>query len=311
MRVITLALVGDTMLGRGVAAVLGRQAPESLVSGEVAALAAGADITLLNLECVISERGQRWPRKGKAFFFRAPPAAVAALRILGADCVTCANNHALDFGAVALLDTLSYLAAAGVLHVGAGRTLAEAQAPAVLDVDGFRVGVLGFTDHPADFAATVDGPGVAYVDLKRGLVGGLPEWVATAVDDLRERCDAVIVTPHWGPNMTARPLPYIRAAAHDLLAAGATLVAGHSAHVFHGIHRQGGQAVLFDLGDFLDDYATDPALRNDLGVLWRVSLDRSGVRDIEAVPLVLEYAYTRLATSAEIAAGPWSARLCG
>ena len=37
-----------------------------------------------------------------------------------------------------------------------------------------------------------------------------------------------------------------------------TLVAGHSAHIFHGVAR----SVLFDLGDFLDDYAVDRELRN-------------------------------------------------
>jgi poly-gamma-glutamate synthesis protein (capsule biosynthesis protein) len=304
--VITLALLGDTMLGRGVAKELDRRPAESLVSDEVARLARGADLTILNLECAISDRGEPWPEPGKRFFFRAPPAAVQTLRHLGVDCASCANNHALDFGRDALHDTLRYLDEAGIAHVGAGGDLAAARAPAILTTHGLRIGVLGFTDHPADFAATPDLAGVAYADLRTGP----PDWVLNAIGVLRECCDIVVATPHWGPNMTSAPLRYVQVAGAALLSAGATLVAGHSAHVFHPIVLAGNAAILYDLGDFIDDYATDPALRNDLGVLWRVSVDASGVRDVEAVPIVLEYAHTRLATLAEIGRYPvWTDRL--
>ena len=91
--------------------------------------------------------------------------------------------------------------------------------------------------------------------------------------------------------MTAEPLPRIRRAAAGLRAAGATLVAGHSAHVFHGVE----DGILYDLGDFLDDYAVDRELRNDLGLLFLVELDDAGPARLEAVPLRLEYCHTRLA----------------
>jgi poly-gamma-glutamate synthesis protein (capsule biosynthesis protein) len=88
--------------------------------------------------------------------------------------------------------------------------------------------------------------------------------------------------------MLAEPVAHVRAAARALLEAGATLIAGHSAHVFHGLDRR----ILYDLGDFLDDYAVDPKLRNDLGLLFLVDLDGD---KIEAIPLKLEFAHTRLA----------------
>src|ERR671936_2919120 len=91
--------------------------------------------------------------------------------------------------------------------------------------------------------------------------------------------------------MTQAPIPRVRETAAALVAAGATLVAGHSAHVFHGV----GGRVLYDLGDFFDDYAVDPLLRNDLGLLFLVDLDESGPRRLEAIPLKLDYCHTRLA----------------
>ena len=95
--------------------------------------------------------------------------------------------------------------------------------------------------------------------------------------------------------MTPSPVPHVRRAAGALVEAGATLVAGHSAHVFHGIAG----AVLFDLGDFLDDYAVDPGLRNDLGLLFLVTLDRAGPLRVEAIPLRLEFCFTRMAQGEE------------
>jgi poly-gamma-glutamate capsule biosynthesis protein CapA/YwtB (metallophosphatase superfamily) len=274
-----LALAGDTMLGRRVGEKIAAEGPGGLVADEVVALTREADLFVLNLECCISERGTPWPDPRKPFFFRAPPAAIEVLKRLGVDCVTLANNHALDYGPEALLDTLEHLSSAGVGWVGAGRNLEEAQAPALLEANGLRLAVLGGSDHPREYAAQPDAPGIAY---------GL-EWFAASI--ARLDADAVLVTPHWGPNMTAEPRRHVRRAAADLRAAGATLVAGHSAHVFHGV----APGVLFDLGDFLDDYAVDPELRNDLGLLFLVTLDEGGPRRVEAVPLKLDFCHTRLA----------------
>jgi poly-gamma-glutamate capsule biosynthesis protein CapA/YwtB (metallophosphatase superfamily) len=282
---ITLALAGDTMLGRGVAEALAERPPDSLVAPEVAEITRAVDLFVLNLECCISERGSPWPAPGKPFFFRAPPTAVETLRHLGVSCVTMANNHALDFGEEALADTLAHLESAGIAVVGAGPDVERARRPAVLDADEMRLAVVGLTDHPPDFAAGPDRPGVAFADLR----SGLPDWIGDAVTGAE--ADAVLASPHWGPNMTTEPVPHVRRAAEDLVAAGVALIAGHSAHVFHGVAGP----VIFDLGDFLDDYAVDPSLRNDLGILWLVTLDQRGPVSVEAVPLRLDYCFTRLA----------------
>jgi poly-gamma-glutamate synthesis protein (capsule biosynthesis protein) len=288
---VTVALAGDTMLGRGVARALATTPPEALVAPEVRAALGEADLVVLNLECCISERGRPWDAPGKPFFFRAPPRAVELLALLGTDCVTLANNHALDYGVDALADTLEHLAGAGIAAVGAGPDLERARRPATLAAGGLRVGVLGVTDHPPDFAASPDRPGVAYADLGHRL----PDWLAEGVG--AADAEVVLVTPHWGPNMTSAPVRHVRRAAAALVDAGATLVAGHSAHVPHGV----GGSVLYDLGDFLDDYRVHPGLRNDLSLLFLVTLDTCGPVRLEALPLKLEFCHTRLATGTDAA----------
>jgi poly-gamma-glutamate capsule biosynthesis protein CapA/YwtB (metallophosphatase superfamily) len=128
----TLALAGDTMLGRGVAEQLTAEPRAALIAAEVAECLAGADAFVLNLECCISHRGDPFPDPAKPFFFRAPPIAAQRLAELGVDAVTLANNHALDYGPSALLDTLSYLQATGIAAVGAGADLESARAPLIL-----------------------------------------------------------------------------------------------------------------------------------------------------------------------------------
>jgi poly-gamma-glutamate synthesis protein (capsule biosynthesis protein) len=276
-----LALAGDTMLGREVARALGSVPPSSLFAPELVGVVRSADLVLLNLECCISERGE--PAAGRVFHFRAPPAAAEALAYLGVGCVTLANNHALDYGPEALSDTFRHLQAAGIAWAGAGPDETTARAPVVLQAAGVRVTVVAVSDHPAEYAAGTRRPGIAHADLRGGVI---PRWLVPATD-----ADLVLVSPHWGPNMTREPVRHVRRAAAALVEAGAALVAGHSAHVFHGVAGR----VLYDLGDFLDDYAVDPVLRNDLGLLWLVDLDRMRPARLEAVPLKLDYCRTSLA----------------
>jgi poly-gamma-glutamate capsule biosynthesis protein CapA/YwtB (metallophosphatase superfamily) len=294
LRNVRVALAGDTMLGRLVAEEIERTRRAPL-DDEVVAVAAEADLFVLNLECCISARGERWPAAGKPFFFRAPPLAAELLAQIGVDGVTLANNHALDYGAEALLDTLEHLARVGIATVGAGEDEASARAAQTLSRGGFSLSLIAASDHPRDFAAGPHTPGIAFADLEADPSGG---WLARAVS---EASDPVLVTPHWGPNMTSRPPRYIKAAANALTEAGATLIAGHSAHVPHGAQGR----VLYDLGDFVDDYAVDRRLRNDLGLLFLVELDAAGPRTLEAVPLKLDFCRTRLATGDDAA---WIAR---
>jgi poly-gamma-glutamate synthesis protein (capsule biosynthesis protein) len=286
-----LALAGDTMLGRGVAARLAADPDVPLVADDVAAVAREADLFIANLECCLSDRGAPVASPGKPFFFRGPPAAAGRLAQLGVDAVTLANNHAMDFGPLALLDTLDHLRAAGIAVAGAGADEAQARRPAVLTARGVRVRLVAAGDHPAAFAAGPDQPGIAYADLRRAPP---PPWLRDASAPGAD-ADVVLVAPHWGPNMQAAPVPHVRRAAAALARAGATLIAGHSAHVPQGPSGR----VLFDLGDFLDDYAVDPVLRNDLGLLWLVTLGPSGPVRIEAVPLRLAFGVTRRASEDE------------
>ena len=286
-----IGLLGDVMLGRSVRDHL-REAPAAeLWSEEMRSLCGSLDLMICNLECSVSERGERTRRiPGKPFFFRGPAAAAEALRAIGVRAVSLANNHALDYEEDALADTLELLAGSGIAAGGAGAGTEAARRPVVAEAGGRRVGMLCVADHPHEYAAGPQKYGIAHAELQRGV----PDWLLEELAELSEVCELLIVYPHWGPNMSTSPASWQRQAAAALQDAGASLVAGHSAHVFHGIEWGEGGVVLYDLGDALDDYRVDPVLRNDLGVLaiWRPG---GNEEELELVGLKLEFCHTGVA----------------
>jgi poly-gamma-glutamate capsule biosynthesis protein CapA/YwtB (metallophosphatase superfamily) len=298
-----IALLGDVMLGRAVADALGGIEPQEVWAAELREIAASCDAVVCNLECCVSSRGERTRRvPGKPFFFRAPPRAISSLEAIGVGAVGLANNHALDYEQEALADTVEALRGAGIGFAGAGEDVSEARRGVVIEAGERRVGMVAVSDHPEEFAAADGSPGIAYADLRRGI----PAWLADELARLRGACDRVIAFPHWGPNMSTEPARWQREAAEAMQEAGADLVAGHSAHVFHGLGWTDGGPVLFDLGDALDDYAVDERLRNDLGLmaLWRPDVADA---ELELVGLALDFCRTRLAEGSE--AGWIAARL--
>ncbi len=288
---ITVALAGDTMLGREVGPRVATERFDKIIHPTIRDILAQADLTIVNLECCVSDRGEPWRLPGKPFFFRAPPRAAELLAWLGVDCANLANNHALDYGPLALRDTRQHLGNAGVLTVGAGVDVESARAWRLLDANDRQIGVLGVTDHPPAFAAGPDEAGVAFADLRHGV----PDWLKRHVGSMSSMVDLAIVTPHWGPNMTTEPPSYVQSAARALKESGAGLIAGHSAHVAHGVSGP----ILYDLGDFIDDYAVDERLRNDLGLIFLVTVDDDGPHTLEAVPIALDFCYTRPADDLE------------
>jgi poly-gamma-glutamate capsule biosynthesis protein CapA/YwtB (metallophosphatase superfamily) len=304
-----IGLLGDVMLGRGVAAelLMGKRC-EEVWDPELRAFGATLDLVVCNLECCLSARGRPTSRlRGKPFFFRGPPAGVGALQAIGVRAVGLANNHALDFGPQALADTLAFLDGAGIAVAGAGRGLAAPRRALVVLAGDTKVGLVAVSDHPVEYAAGRGEWGIAYADLR----AGPPDWLLREITAVRERCDVVVVFPHWGPNMATRPAGWQRNLAEALQSAGADLVAGHSAHLFHGVGWTSRGPVLYDLGDALDDYSVDPVDRNDLGLLavWRPGIPD---RELQLVGLRLDYARTRLAAGAD---AEWIAvrleRACG
>lgn len=293
MATVSLAFTGDVMLGRLVNAAL-VAAPPEYVWGNTLPTLHSANLLFANLECALTAHTIPW-RDGerKVFYFRADPGAVAALRVAGVDFVSLANNHAYDFGAEGLLETIAVLDRAGIAHAGAGPDLASARAPARLQANGIRVALVAFADHPRAWAAGTSRPGIQYtpVSLEEQAFANVRDALATA----RADADLVVFCIHWGPNMRSRPTPQFREFGHAVIDAGADIFWGHSAHVVQGVEVYKGHLILYDSGDFVDDYAVDVALRNDRSAIHLVHASTRGVERVELVPVEIRDSQVNLA----------------
>lgn len=275
------------MLGGLIPTQVGERWPERLITPEVAATAREADVVLLNLGSVISERVR--PESGpRTPLFHAPPAAVDVLGYLGVNCVTMTSRHLMEAGPQALIETFERLDAAGIRWVGAGVNERAARAPSMLTRAGSTVGVLAVTDR-AFGAAGPDSPGVAYCDLEHGI----PDWLNSAIRAMA--VDSVLIAPRWGPAIKPRPVPHVERAAVALRAAGADIVAGICGHSVQGA----GEGILYSVGNLLRRTTVDPEALNDFGFLFLITLDGHTLVEVEAVPLALDCGHTRLAQPTE------------
>ena len=296
----TVALVGDVMLGRGVNAALRTLRPEQ-PWGDVLPLLVSADLRIINLECALTDHEQPWMRTPKVFHFRADYSVIEVLRAARVDCCSLANNHTLDFEERGLLDTMEHLKAAGIRYAGAGLDREEAAQPVLLTAPSdrpTRLAILAFTDNEPPFAAGSDRPGTNYLPVS--LEPKVLHRIEAAVTAAREAgAEAVVFSNHWGPNMVQRPSALFRRFARAVIDCGADVYYGHSAHVFQGVEIYRGKPILYDTGDFIDDYAVDPRLRNDQSFLFRISLEESEFRRLELFPVALSYARAQLAKGSE------------
>lgn len=197
------------------------------------------DLTVINMECVVSDLGQPAPR---AFNFRCDKAALTSALEAGIDVASQANNHSLDFGREALVDSVANLRAAGIHPVGAGSDYEEAYSPALLEIRGWKIAVLGFGGVllSRSWLATDDRPGIASGDDRADMVA--------AVERAAEIADLVIVTIHWGMELDTQPRPDDIAHAEAMVAAGADIIFGHHQHRVGPLGEIDGKPVAWGLG---------------------------------------------------------------
>lgn len=248
------------------------------------------DARVVNLETSITRSDAFWPAKGVSY--RMSPENAVCLSAAGLDVCALANNHVIDFGLEGMADTLDTLDRLGIAHAGAGRTLEEAEAPAVVDRgERGRVLVLSVgtpsSGVPHAWRATARSPGVCVLsDLSAAAV----RQVRAVVERHARPRDVVVLSIHWGPNWGYEVTAEERRFAHAVIAeAGVHVVHGHSSHHVRGIEVFDGHLVLYGCGDLLTDYEGIhgyESYRGDLGLLYfpRVDVERGTLEALEMVP---------------------------
>ena len=250
--VTTVRVVGDIMLGRGVAAAQGSADPVAALH-PIGGHLADADLTVGNLESTLSTSG---PARQGTDSFAVPPETLSGLAELGVDALSLANNHTGDFGTGALLETVRSFRGSGVRAFGAGRDLAAALRPSVLTRHGVRFGFIGFNAIGETPRATPGRPGALSVRMlpRTGPLNRADLRAVTGtVRRLARRVDVVVVLPHWGTQYTHVAEPVQSRVARSLADAGADLVVGGHPHWVQGLQMLGDTLVMHSLGNLVFD----------------------------------------------------------
>ncbi|MBP1932907.1 CapA family protein [Ammoniphilus resinae] len=283
---ITLTFAGDTMMAGRVAGIVERKGMDYPFT-DAAPIFQDSDLTMVNLETPLSKRGSA---KDKEYTYRSDPRMAEALKKAGVDIVTVANNHALDYGIDAFLDTFDFLNQAGVSFVGGGKNTQEAYSPVTVEVKGKKVSVFGFSRvlAEANWHAGKDTPGMASAYD--------PELVYQAVEPIIGKSDYTIVLLHWGKELAEEPLPYQVELAHGLIDRGVDLVIGSHPHVLQGLEWYKDKLIAYSLGNFI--FTTSRVAEGRQSGILKVSL-LDDVITPEFIPMFIEGGAVHLATGVQ------------
>ncbi len=236
-RSFTLTAVGDIMLDRTVWRRIQHNGPGSILECVRDDLRS-ADITFANLECPLSTVGPHNPVEWCVF--RADPRAVAVLLDGGIDVVSLANNHTLNSGAEAMLQTIKHLEEAGVAYCGAAVEREHSWEPCLFEVDGLLIGFVACTDLSFEHGSwcKVDD------DMTR---------FAQRIGAAKSKCDLLVVSIHWGNEYQKVPTQRQQEVARTAIEAGADLIIGHHPHTLQGVGSYRGAPILYSCGNFVFD----------------------------------------------------------
>ncbi|MEX0939785.1 MAG: CapA family protein [Candidatus Babeliales bacterium] len=287
--IVIIGFTGDVMLGRLVNEKLKETSP-TYPWGNILPLLKKTNLNIINLETAITAHTKATP---KVFNFRTDPEHVETLKKGNIEVVNLANNHILDFGKEGLYETLNVLEKAHIKYVGAGKNIQEAQKAVIIEKKGIRFGIIGFTDNEPDWKATAANPGTNYIKV------GDIDIVQKVVNNVRSQVDFLIASIHWGPNMREKPTQEFIDFAHQMIDAGIDIIHGHSAHIFQGIEVYKNKLILYDTGDFIDDYMIDPKLRNDISFFYEVYIEKNALKKLKLTPVYIENMQVNLAAGKE------------
>lgn len=240
---VTIVFTGDVLLSDYVLNNYRANGISGVLSTELLQELQNADLTVINNEFPFSTRGTQAP--DKQFTFRVNPQYVSVLTDMGVDLAGLANNHVLDYGADALLDTFGTLDQAEIDYLGAGDSLERASALITKEVNGQTFGFL---------AASRVIPVVEW-DVRNCKPGVFttydPTLLLTAIREAKEQCDYLSVLVHWGIERDEYPQDYQSVLAARYIDAGADLIIGSHPHVLQGISYYKDKPIFYSLGNFI------------------------------------------------------------
>lgn len=241
------------------------------------------DVFLLNNEFAISEGGE--PLADKSWTFRSDPKNIKALKKMGVDLVSLANNHVYDYGEEAFFDTMKHLKDADLPYVGAGYNVNEAAQGHYFIVNGIKIGIVAASRAEKYYmtpTANFDRAGVLGTYDSR--------YFLSAIRNAKERCDIVIAYVHWGTEYSTELEEEQITMSREYIDAGADAVIGGHPHCLQGMEFYNDVPIVYSVGNF---WFNDQTLDSCVVTL---EIDEKLNTKVLFTPLLQEDCETRLLT---------------
>lgn len=266
-----MLFAGDICLQDYIAGYYDKDGIGGIVSMELRADMLTADIMMANQEFAFSERGE--PMEDKQFTFRIAPRYASVFNEMGIDIVSLANNHALDYGQDALMDSFETLDNNGIKYVGAGENYERAKKMEIIETNGMKIGILAASRviPVVEWNAGTSTPGM--------LTTYDPTALLQAIEEGKKNCDVLVVYVHWGEERAEFPEEYQVNMAHMYIDAGADAVIGAHPHVMQGIEYYKDKIIAYSLGNYI--FST----RTGNTAMLRLDFKEDGTQEAQLVPV--------------------------
>ena len=212
-------------------------------AGAVRHLIKSADIAAANFENPAPDK-PRFHASGTSF--SADPRYIDGLADAGIDYVSLANNHIRDAGGAGLLQTIKNVKKRGIAVSGAGKNLAAARKPAILEAGGTKVAILGYDAIAGGYHATATRIGSAGLSRQGGQGGR-----GRGAQGRRRRRHRLPALGHRvRPDALRQPAA---SSAEMIIDNGADMVIGNHAHWAGAMEVYKGKPIWYALGNFVFD----------------------------------------------------------
>ena len=225
---------------------------------------AQADYSIVNLECPILHGGEK-PIIKNGPNLHADSRALDALKGIGTNCVTLANNHFRDFGDEGVLNTLSELSAYKIDYVGGGANLKDAAAVLYKQIGKETLAVINCCEHESSIAT----------DEHCGSNPLNPIQQYYEIQEAKSKADYVLVIVHGGVEHYQLPIPRMQETYRFFIDAGADAVVNHHQHCYSGYEEYKGKPIFYGLGNLCFDNPNKKGLWNE-GYMVDLSFEKKG-----------------------------------
>ncbi len=236
-----ILIAGDFCPRDRVAALFEKEDYASVL-GSVKELFTEADYSIVNFECPVT-RGDEKPIQKLGPNHHCTEKGMAAIKWLGVDCVTLANNHFYDFGDAGVANTMDVCRKHEIDTVGGGNNLAEASRVLYKKINGQTLAIINCCEHEFSIAS----------DHSAGSNPLNPIKQYYSIKEARKNADYVIVIIHGGHELFQLPSPRMVDTYRFFVDSGADAVVNHHQHCYSGYEVYKGKPIFYGLGNFCFD----------------------------------------------------------